>query len=246
MTRPPRPNGSSRRASSAPASRPDTISASTSPARRRSVVSATWRRSSSSAITVTAWCRISRSNSDRPPVSLAATQPGLRHRALGADGQRQRAAAPDRRCVGAKPRPSPRRARSRSSAASASTASRRELAAEGALRQRRAAAVEHQRAAADERRQRAGDRVQPALGEDDPLQALLRGDRALQHGVLLVDQPRERLLGDGDERRRVRDLEERERARSSAAFTSAAGTRSWRNPVPTPRPARPWSARRCT
>ena len=63
---------------------------------------------------------------------------------------------------------------------------------------------------ADERGQRADDRVEAALGEHDALQALLRGDRALQQRVLLVDQAGERLLGEGDERQLVGHLEERE------------------------------------
>ena len=52
--------------------------------------------------------------------------------------------------------------------------------------------------------------VQPALGEHDPLQPLVRRQRAPQHGVLLVDELRERLLGDRDERHLVGHLEERE------------------------------------
>ena len=158
----------------------------------------------------------------QPAGVLGGHQPGLRHRALGPDRQRQRAAA----------QVALRRREAAAVAAPRAVAQlgrqlldglRRQLAAEGPLRQRRAAAVEHERAAADERRQRAGDRVQAALGEHDPLQALLRGDRALQHGVLLVDQPRERLLGDGDERRRVRDLEDRERRGPAAAFDQRRG-----------------------
>ncbi len=87
-----------------------------------------------------------------------------------------------------------------------------ELAAEGAQRLALAAAVEDERGAADERRQRPDDRVEAALGQDDPLQALLRGDRALQQRVLLVDEPRERLLGERDERQLVGHLEQREAA----------------------------------
>src|SRR4051794_10001415 len=87
-----------------------------------------------------------------------------------------------------------------------------ELAAERADRPGIAAPVEHERSAADERRERADDRVEAALGEHDPLQALLGGDRALQQRVLLVDEPRERLLGQGDERQLVRHLEQREAA----------------------------------
>ena len=71
-----------------------------------------------------------------------------------------------------------------------------QLAPEDVQRLRLAAAVEDHDRAADQRRERRGDRVEAALGEHDPLQALLDGDRALQQRVLLVDQPRERLLGD--------------------------------------------------
>jgi hypothetical protein len=85
-----------------------------------------------------------------------------------------------------------------------------QLAPEGAQRLQVAAAVEDERRAADERRQRADDRLQAALGEHDPLQPLLRGDRALQQRVLLVDEARERVLGQRDERQLVGHLEERE------------------------------------
>ena len=87
-----------------------------------------------------------------------------------------------------------------------------QLASEGPQLLELAAAVEDQRSAADERRQRADDRVQAALGEDDALQSLLRGDRPLQEGVLLVDQAGEGALGQGDERHLVGHLEEREAA----------------------------------
>jgi hypothetical protein len=87
-----------------------------------------------------------------------------------------------------------------------------EVAAERAHRLQLAPAVEHERGAADERGERGDDRLQAALGQDDPLQALLGGDRALQQRVLLVDQARERLLGQRDERQLVRDLEQREGA----------------------------------
>jgi len=55
-------------------------------------------------------------------------------------------------------------------------------------------------AAPDQRRQRAGQGVEPALGEHHALQALVSRQRPAQHRVLLVDQLRERRLGDGDER----------------------------------------------
>jgi hypothetical protein len=101
-------------------------------------------------------------------------------------------------CDGTNPRASVRRARSRSSAP------------ERVQRLRLAAAVEDDRRAADQRRQRGCDRVQPALAEHDALQALLHRDRSLQQRVLLVDQAGERLLGHRDERRVVRDLDQRE------------------------------------
>ena len=80
----------------------------------------------------------------------------------------------------------------------------------GAPGQHLAAGVEDDRRAADQRRQRAGHAVEPALGEHDPLEPLVRGERALEDRVVLVDEVREGLLGDGDERHLVGHLEQRE------------------------------------
>ena len=85
-------------------------------------------------------------------------------------------------------------------------------AAEGALHERLAAGVEHEDGGADQGRQRPGQRLEPALGEHDPLEPLVGGDRPAQDRVLLVDQLREGGLGDGDERHLVGDLEHRELA----------------------------------
>jgi hypothetical protein len=73
-----------------------------------------------------------------------------------------------------------------------------------------AARVEDQRRPADQRRERLGHPVEPALREHDPLQPLVRRQRPLQHGVVLVDQVRGRLLGDRDERHVIGHLEQRE------------------------------------
>ena len=118
------PNGSSRRSSSGPASSPETSAVRTSPARRRSVSSAIRRRSSSSATIVTAWCSVSRSNSDSCPLSLAATSHACGAlssppvaRATGSASERPSSSPP-----GANPRRAPARTRSRSSAPSAASA----------------------------------------------------------------------------------------------------------------------------
>ena len=47
-------------------------------------------------------------------------------------------------------------------------------------------------------RHRLDTRQRAALGEHDPLEPLVRGERALEDGVVLVDQVREGLLGEGD------------------------------------------------
>ena len=215
MTRPPSPNGSRRRASSAPRASPRTTSASTSPASRRSVSSATRRRSSSSATTVTAWCRTRRSNSDRPPASLTATSQAcgrpLPPALGGRDRQRERRGR-RARLARARSRASRRGGRARAArrpiASTAASASSRRKVVAG---QRLAAPVEDQRGAADQRGERRGDaRRARARSSTIRCEALLRGDRALQHRVLLVDQARERLLGHRDERRVVGHLEERE------------------------------------
>ena len=107
-------------------------------------------------------------------------------------------------------------------------------------------AVEDERGPADQPGERADDPVEAALGEHDALQALLRGDRPAQQRVLLVDQPRERLLGDRDERQLVRDLEQREAALARAPRRAPRARGRARSPTPNPRPASPWSARRST
>jgi hypothetical protein len=83
---------------------------------------------------------------------------------------------------------------------------------EGALDQRLTASIEHQHGRTDQRGQGGRERVEPSLGEHDPLQAVVRGDRPTQNPVLLVDQLGERRLGQGDERDLVRNLEHRELA----------------------------------
>ena len=104
----------------------------------------------------------------------------------------------------------PSRAAAQTSAATALTAaaerSRRNVA-EASTSQRR---VEDQHGAADRGRERARNLVDPALLEHQLLEAALQRDPALQGLVLLVDEVRERLLGDRDERHLVRHLEQRE------------------------------------
>ncbi len=86
----------------------------------------------------------------------------------------------------------------------------RELAAEAPPGKALAAAAEDRHGPADRRGDRRHDLLQPALFQHQPLEPALHGDAALQHLVLLVDEPGEGLLGDRDERGRVGDLEERE------------------------------------
>ena len=109
----------------------------------------------------------------------------------------------------------------------------------GAAREQLAAPVEDQRRAADHRRQLARHALEPALGEHDALEPLVRGERAPQHRVLLVDQVRERLLGDRDERQLVGTSKSGNPC-SSAAARSASGTRSCEKPTPKPSPVSPW------
>ena len=70
--------------------------------------------------------------------------------------------------------------------------------------------VEQEGGATDALGDRAHDLREPDLGENQPLQARMDLDAALEHVVLLVDQLPERALGDGDERRLERDLEQGE------------------------------------
>ena len=246
--RPPRsrsPNGSSRRASSAPARSPATSAVSTSPASRRSVSSTTRRRSSSSATIVTAWCSVSRSSSFSGPASLAAIShaSGSGPSPRG-DSPRARPAAPARRAgkpsaPGRSRAARPARVRSRSSVAERLARRRRSPARPPRAREHLAARVEDQRRPADHRRQRAGHAVQAALGEHDPLQPLVRGQRAPQHRVLLVDEVRERLLGDRDERQLVGHLEQREAVLGGRLRAAPPGTCSCEKPAPKPSPVSP-------
>ena len=69
---------------------------------------------------------------------------------------------------------------------------RRQPAAEGVLGEHLAAGVEQDHRRTDERRERRDEIVDPALGEDDLLEPLLRGERSAQNRVLLVDELGER------------------------------------------------------
>ena len=139
------------------------------------------------------------------------------------------------------------RARSRSSSPSAATVSGSSSRRNACSASQLAAAVEDERRAADERGERGDDRVEAALAEDDPLQALLRGDRAPQQRVLLVDQPRERLLGDRDERRaRTAPRRAGSRARCGGVDERLGHLLVREARCRSPSPASPWSASRAT
>ncbi len=142
-------------------------------------------------------------------------------------------------------RASRRRARSRISERSAVERVGAHRAAERALHQRLAARVEHQHRGPDQRRERRRERVEPSLGEDDPLEPLLCGQRTAQHRVLLVDELRERRLRDRDERNLVGDLEHRELA-LGGELDERLRHLAWAKPVPKPSPASWWSASRAT
>ena len=204
----PMPNGSSRRRSSEASMRPPRAPARTSPARRRSVSRATRRRISSSATTATACCRISRSKSPRPPESRTITTQAWGGPPPGEITGWASARPATEGWAGTKGWPSP--AWPSASLRIAADRVGGELAAEAAPGEALAAAVEDGDGAADGGGDRRRDFLQAALLEDQPLEPPLHGDAALQHLVLLVDEPGEGLLGDRDERRRVGHLEERE------------------------------------
>ena len=232
-------------------SRPVSASASTSPASRRSVSRIARWRISSSATTVTACWRISRSKSPRPPASRAATSQACgAPRPRGEHRQHQRAAgdAPGGR------------ARTRAPSAPAAVASARRAGAprraparaprSGSCAPERAceaivspAAREHAHGAAGRGGERAHHLVEPALLEHQPLEPLVDRDAALEHLVLLVHEPRERLLGDRDERQLVGHLEHREAELVAPPSTQRRRAASrGRSPVPKPSPARWWPA----
>ena len=86
----------------------------------------------------------------------------------------------------------------------------RQLAPEHPGGERLAVSVHHDHGATKGGGQRSDELVQPPLLDHQPLQPLVDADAALEHLVLLVDEPRKRLLGDGDEREVVGNLEHRE------------------------------------
>ena len=188
--------------------RPPSAPARTSPARRRSVSRATRRRISSSATTATACCRISRSKSPRPPESRTITTQAWGGPPPGEITGWARARPATEGWAGTKGWPSP--AWLERLFADRADRVGGELAAEAAPGEPLAAAVEDGDGAADGGGDRRRDFLQAALLEDQPLEPPLHGDAALQHLVLLVDEPGEGLLGDRDERRRVGHLEQRE------------------------------------
>ena len=72
-----------------------------------------------------------------------------------------------------------------------------------------AAEVEHDDGGGHRVCQSAHDLLKAALLEHEPLHSPLDRDRTLQHPELLVDERREGLFGDRDERHLVRHLEQR-------------------------------------
>ena len=200
--------------SSASDRRPVSASASTSPASLRSVSRIARWRISSSATTVTACWRISRSKSPSPPESRAATSQACGAPRPRVDTGSTRARPASSGWAGANsPASDPRPAaalRRRTSSATCSSAPSGQLAPEQLRGDRLPAPGEHGHGAAGRRGERAHDLVEPALLEHDPLEPLVDRDPALEHLVLLVDEPRERLLGDRDERQLVGDLEDGE------------------------------------
>ena len=143
---------------------------------------------------MTAWCSVRRSNSVSAPASLAPTS--------HACGTSAGAAVPSAACArtgsaSARPSSSPPGGEAAARAVADALAQLRAQLVDGLVGQRlavraahelRAARVEDQRRAADQRGERGGHAVEPALGEHDPLEPLVRGDRPLEHRVVLVDR----------------------------------------------------------
>ena len=128
---------------------------------------------------------------------------------------------PRRRPPSAAPRAPPR-----ATCSSAASGSSRRNSFDG---DRLAAGREHAHRAAGRRGQRAHHLVEPALLEHEPLEPLVDRDAALEHLVLLVHQPRERLLGDRDERQLVGHLEHREAERGRLLDERVAAARRGRS-----------------
>src|SRR5262245_30917544 len=191
------PNGRSRIASSSSDSRPVRASASTSPASRRSVSRMARWRISSRATTVTACWRISRSKSPSPPVSLAATS----HACGAPRPRRETGSTSERPAMSGWSGANSELSTVRLPLPASSSLRRRlgDLAADGLRRERVAAARGHADRPPGGCRQRAHDLVEPALLEHEPLEPLVDRDPPLEHLVLLVHEPGERLLRQRDE-----------------------------------------------
>ena len=176
------------------------------PAAARCRASTRWRISSR-ATTVTACCSSSRSNGPSGPPSRDGDEPRLRppprrRPAAPASGRRPPACSGANVTALAPP--------ANASSPTASSAAGGELAERLTGRHRLAARAEHAGRAADRLGDRLHERVEPVLLEHQPLEPLVDRDAALEHLVLLVDEPRHRPLGQRDERHVVRHLEQRE------------------------------------
>ena len=241
----PRPNGSSRRARSAPVSSPRDQRGQQVAGEPALGVVGDAAAQQLERDDRHAWWSVRRSNSVSAPASLAADEPRVRH--VGGRARCRSAASAPPAAPARAPR-ARRRARSRgarrrgcaprSSSRSSSTVS----SVSGWRCERRtssvAARVEDHRRAADQRRQRLGDAVEAALGEHDPLQPLVRRERPLEHRVVLVDEVRGRLLGDRDERHLIGHLEQRE-AELRGGLAQRLGHRLVREARAEPEPGEP-------
>ena len=166
---------------------------------------------------MTAWCRVSRSKSLSGPPSLIATshasgirsdRPSPEPPPSADDRQRQRSFGLVTDGRQERPRLAPACSIAQLGGQGGDR-SRLDCTPERPLHERLSARVKHEHGRADQRRERGGQRLEAALGQHDPLEPLMRRDRAAQDRVLLVDELRERRLGDRDERHLVGNLEYR-------------------------------------
>ncbi len=224
----PTPKGRSRTASSDSDRRPVSASASTSPASRRSVSRMARWRISSRATTVTACWRMSRSKSPRPPASRAATshawgppRPRIetgstkeRPASSGWSGANSSRSSEGIAPVRAEPAPSRtapavplRLCTSPRTYSSASSGTWRRNSLDAIVSPRADSTQTAPPVVAARARTTSSS---PRSSSTSRSSRLWIAMPALQHLVLLVHQPRERLLRQRDERQLVRHLEHRE------------------------------------
>ena len=243
----PIPNGRRRPRSSSASSRPPSASARRLPARRRSVSRTTRSRISSRPTTIAPWRASEALELGERSIATCDRQPGDR-RAAAAPGDRHRDRVRRARDAVARtgsPTRSPLGAPPRRRAPRAPIRPERRCSRRGPARARR-----HRARSPSLRSRLASDHSSTASRPRPSITSRSRRSctsvSRSQHVVLLVDQQRERALGDRDERHLVGHLEQRHARAPPPPPTAPSGSACGRSRCRSPSPATSCSASRST